>query len=138
MNRYRLEEQVGHMLRRAHQRASAVFQDRIGDSQITPTQFAALAKLLDEGETSQNQLGRLTAMDPATIQGVCRRLVERGLVETRQDPDDRRRALWQLTAKGRELIEGLLADGFAISAAILEPLSEAERARFLALLARLG
>ena len=49
---YRLEAQVGHLLRRAHQRASATFAKHIGDPQITPTQFAALVKLADEGELS--------------------------------------------------------------------------------------
>ncbi|MFM8991008.1 MAG: COX15/CtaA family protein, partial [Alphaproteobacteria bacterium] len=39
------------------------------------------ARLRELGDTTQNQLGRLTAMDPATIQGVVRRLVARGLVE---------------------------------------------------------
>ncbi len=86
---YRLEAQVGHLLRRAHQRASATFLKHIGDPQITPTQFAALVKLADEGELGQNHLGRLTAMDPATIQGVIRRLKARALIAMRQG---RRRA----------------------------------------------
>ena len=65
---YVLEEQAGHLLRRAHQRHSAIFQATIGDDQLTPLQFAALMKLSDVGETSQNLLGRLTAMDAATMQ----------------------------------------------------------------------
>ena len=78
---YRLEEQVGHLLRRAHQRHAAIFQDGIGDLQLTPMQFAALVKIRDLGKVSQNQLGRLTAMDPATTQGVIQRLVARGVIE---------------------------------------------------------
>ncbi len=46
---YRLEAQVGHLLRRAHQRASATFAKHIGDPQITPTQFAALVARLVPG-----------------------------------------------------------------------------------------
>ena len=49
---YRLEAQIGHLLRRAHQRATAIFQTEIGDGNVTPTQFAALVRLLEEGETS--------------------------------------------------------------------------------------
>ena len=33
---YRIEEQVGYLLRRAHQRATAIFQVTIGDANITP------------------------------------------------------------------------------------------------------
>ena len=46
---YRLQEQVGFILRRAHQRHVSIFAAHIGD--LTPPQFAALAKLHDVGET---------------------------------------------------------------------------------------
>src|SRR3954466_4919971 len=86
---YVLEEQIGHLLRRAHQRATAVFQEAMGDLGLTPTQYAALVKVGEVGEISQNHLGRLTAMDPATSQGVIRRLEAQGLVTLRADPTDR-------------------------------------------------
>ncbi len=135
---YRLEAQIGHLLRRAHQRATAIFQAEIGDANVTPTQFAALVRLLEAGETSQNRLGRLTAMDPATIQGVTRRLVERRLIESRPDPDDRRRTLLRLTEGGRALVARLLPNGPRVSAATLAPLDAAEQRTLLALLKRLG
>ena len=46
-------------------------------------QWAALAKLAEVGECSQNLLGRLVAMDVATIKGVVERLVRRGFAATR-------------------------------------------------------
>lgn len=134
---YRLEDQVGHILRRAHQRATAVFQTTIGDDSVTPTQFAALVKLHDGGELSQNHLGRLTAMDPATIQGVIRRLQERRLIAGRPDPKDRRRTLLSLTPEGRSLIVRLVENGFKVSATILAPLNSTEQETFLTLLRRL-
>ena len=135
---YRLEDQVGHLLRRAHQRASVLFLGHFGAARLTPTQFAALARLYDAGEVSQNRLGRLTAMDPATIQGVIRRLAERALIADRPDPRDRRRTLLRLTTAGRALVVGLLGAGFAVSDETLAPLSAAERETFLGLLRRLG
>lgn len=134
---YRLEEQIGHLLRRAHQRATAIFQATIGDPQVTPTQYAALVKLRDEGEASQNHLGRLTAMDPATIQGVIRRLVDRGLVAARADPNDKRRSLLRLTAEGGALVDTLIVNGPTVSQKTLDPLDPAEQAAFLDLLKRL-
>ena len=68
------------MLRRAHQKATGIFNAVMGEFGVTPTQFAALAKLHDVGRVSQNELGRLTAMDPATIWGVVNRLCEPGKV----------------------------------------------------------
>jgi DNA-binding MarR family transcriptional regulator len=134
---YRLEDAVGHLFRRAHQRGCAIFQSQVGDEQITNTQFAALVKLRDLGELSQNHLGRLTAMDPATTQGVIRRLLDRKLMVARSDPNDRRRTLLSLSESGAELVEQLIARAPSIAAAILEPLDPTERATFIALLKRL-
>ena len=135
---YVLTEQVGHLLRRAHQRHTAIFQDMIGQAQLTPTQYAALVKIRDCGEVSQNELGRMTAMDPATIQGVIQRLQTRALIARRADPDDRRCTLLSLSDAGRALTERAIERGKAITAATLEPLAEAERAAFLALLRKLS
>lgn len=135
---YRLEDQAGHLLRRAHQRATAIFQTYIGDDQITPTQYAALVKLMDEGELSQNHLGRLTAMDPATAQGVTRRLLDRELILARPDPADKRRTLLSLSSRGQSLVDRLVQNGPRVTGETLKPLSEAERKTFLALLRRLA
>mgnify|MGYP003673053971 CR=1 FL=1 len=135
---YVLEEQAGHILRRAHQRHAAIFQELIGDSQLTPLQFAALARLRDLGEVSQNQLGRLTAMDAATMQGVIKRLAARGLIGRRPDPDDRRRLILSLSDAGRVLIEAATANGFRITEETLTPLTPAEQKIFLQLLAKIA
>ena len=62
---YLLDAQVGYMLRQAHQRHTTIFASLMVDG-LTPTQWAALAKLKEIGPSSQNLLGRLTAMDAAT------------------------------------------------------------------------
>ena len=134
---YALAEQINHRLRRAHQRASAIFLETVGDSQLTPTQWAALATLNAEGALSQNQLGRLTCMDPATTQGVILRLVDRNLVERHPDPQDRRRTSVRLTRAGKDLVSALLPKAEEAHARTLAPLAADEQQTFLALLARL-
>lgn len=134
---YRLEEQVGHLMRRAHQRHAAIFQEGMGDLQLTPTQFAALVKIRDVGQVSQNQLGRLTAMDPATIQGVIQRLEERKLIERKADPGDRRRTILRLSPGGAQIANEAVGRARKITEATLAPLDEAERRAFLALLLKL-
>ena len=134
---YILESQVGHLLRRAHQRHAAIFQEMIGDAQLTPLQFAALVKLHDLGEVSQNALGRRTAMDAATMQGVIKRLVARGLIDRKPDPEDRRRVVLSLTAEGRAVAAAAMPNGHAITDETLAGLDDAERRCFLSLLKRL-
>lgn len=136
---YVLEDQIGHLLRRAHQRATAIFLAELGEKfSVTPTQYAALVKLHDLGEISQNRLGRLTAMDPATIQGVIKRLEERRLIERSGDPEDRRRTTLRLSPAGEELVVAMIPNGVKVSEATLAPLDAAERETLLALLRRLG
>jgi DNA-binding MarR family transcriptional regulator len=134
---YILEQQVGYLLRRAHQRASAIFADLIGEDRLTPVQYGALVKIHDLGEVTQNLLGRLVAMDPATVNGVVSRLEERTLAAREQDPKNRRRVLWRLTPKGKKLVKRTIPRGESITDETLAPLSEEERAVFLKLLDKL-
>lgn len=134
---YRLEEQIGFLLRRAHQRATAIFSVRFAEHGLTPTQFAALAKIADGGEVSQNRLGRLTAMDPATMKGVIGRLSGRGLIARRADERDRRRTQWRLTEAGSALLARARGNGFGVTDETLKPLSARERATLLRLLEKI-
>jgi MarR family transcriptional regulator, lower aerobic nicotinate degradation pathway regulator len=77
-------------------------------------------------------------MDPATIQGVIRRLVAGHLVERSGDPSDRRRAALRLTARGRALVRRTIPLGLRVSGRTLAPLSVAESRRFLRLLRKLA
>ena len=133
---YRLEEQVGYILRQASQRHAAIFAARIPE-QLTTTQFATLVRLQEVGPCSQNQLGRLTAMDGATVKGVTDRLIQRGFVAAKLDPEDGRRRMLALTPAGLDAVARGIPAGLEISAETLEPLSRDEREQFMKLLKKL-
>ena len=133
---YILDEQIGFILRQVWQRHAAIFSRDIGIN-LTPTQWAALAKLNETGPCSQNQLGRLTAMDVATIKGVIDRLTARGLTETAPDPQDGRRLMVRLTRAGLQMAEKAAANALAISRKTLAPLDAKERETLFALLNKL-
>ncbi|MGJ4929295.1 MarR family winged helix-turn-helix transcriptional regulator [Bradyrhizobium sp. HKCCYLS2038] len=133
---YVLDEQIGFILRQVWQRHTMIFARDIG-SNLTPTQWAAMSKLVETGPCSQNQLGRLTAMDVATIKGVIDRLTARGLTETSADPQDGRRLLVSLTRAGQQLAEKTAPLALAISKETLAPLDAKERETLLSLLSRL-
>ncbi|MHC4043240.1 MarR family winged helix-turn-helix transcriptional regulator [Bradyrhizobium sp. 23AC] len=133
---YVLDEQVGFILRQVWQRHSSIFSRDIGTN-LTPTQWAALSKLAETGPCSQNQLGRLTAMDVATIKGVIDRLTARGLTETSQDPEDGRRLLVSLTRAGQQLSEKVAPNALAITRETLAPLEPKEREMLMVLLNKL-
>ena len=135
---YRLDDQVGFLLRKAHQAASEIFQSQVAPYQVTPTQFSTLIRLDDLGELSQSDLGELTATDPATLLGVIQRLAKRGLLAVRPDPDDGRRRLVRLTEEGHALARELRSVGPTVSEMTLASFSAVERRELLRLLARLG
>lgn len=132
---YRLDAQIGFLLRKANQRHLTIFADEIAE--VTPRQFAALAKLLEMGPLSQNRLGRETAMDAATIKGVIGRLLAKELVKTQADPSDRRRLTVSLTETGARFIQSCLPHAQRISEATLAPLTPGEARQLLSLIAKL-
>ncbi|WP_026872110.1 MarR family winged helix-turn-helix transcriptional regulator [Inquilinus limosus] len=135
---YILDDQIGFILRQVSQRHAAIFAAGIGDDDLTATQWAVLAKLLERGPCSQNRLGRRTAMDAATIKGVVDRLGKRGLIETRPDPEDGRRLEVALSLAGQALAERTVPNARRITEETLAPLSAAERTTLITLLRKLS
>jgi DNA-binding MarR family transcriptional regulator len=133
-----VENHVGFLLRRAHQRHVALFLEIAGQHGLTPTQFTALFKVVELGHVTQNLLGRLTAMDPATIQGVVRRLTVRGLLCRADDPMDRRTAVLTPTQEGIALIARTEGCARRSHEAALAPLNAPEQTQLLALLRKLA
>jgi MarR family transcriptional regulator, lower aerobic nicotinate degradation pathway regulator len=134
---YVLDEQIGFLMRIATQRHTAIFMQRMIEG-LTPTQFAALAKLREAGPCSQNHLGRLIYLDAATIKGVVDRLRARGFVTTCNDPNDRRRRAVGLTEDGARVTAAAEVVGSEITAATLAPLSSAEQHELVRLLKKMG
>jgi len=134
---YKLDQQVGYLLRLAIQRHSSLFQEVVPLG-LTPTQFAALVKLAERGACSQNELGRHTAMDVATIKGVVERLRKKGLVEVNSDPNDKRRTMLSIPCSQTKIVPDLLDAGETISKLTLSPLSASEQKTFLRLLSKLS
>jgi DNA-binding MarR family transcriptional regulator len=135
---FNVEDHVGFLLRRAHQRHVALFTAAMAHVELTPTQFTALLRTVQAGRTTQNLLGRLAAMDPATIQGVVQRLIARGVIRRSPDPMDRRMAVLEPTEAGIALIAGVVACAHKAHEMALAPLSVEERDQLLALLRKMG
>ena len=133
---YVLDHQVGYVLRQVTQRHTAIFASYMPED-LTPTQWAAIAKLSEIGPCSQNLLGRNTAMDAATVKGVVDRLTRRGLTRIGADPEDGRRLLIALTAEGHALFQHARLQADLISRRTLSPLTGDERRVFMKLLRKM-
>lgn len=132
---YLLDDQVGFLLRQVNQRHLSIFSNSIKD--LTPTQFATLAKMREIGPVSQNDLGRQTAMDAATMKGVVDRLSKRGLVRTKPDPSDQRRILVELEPQAYTLLDEILERAHNITKETLAPLKKTEQKQLIGLLKKI-
>ncbi|WP_309084909.1 MarR family winged helix-turn-helix transcriptional regulator [Chelativorans sp.] len=131
---YVLEKHNAHLIRLAHQRGTALFQKAFENYSITPTQVAVLATLLRHGNMPQNQLGKITAIDTATLSPLLRRLQLMGLTRRKQSEQDQRVNLVGLTVKGVEFTLEVLPISQAVSEEVVAPLKPRDRKRFIELL----
>lgn len=135
--RYVLDQQVGFLLRKAQQRHLSIFSSLMPEG-LTAQQFAALVKLAQAGPSSQNSLGRQTAMDNTTINGVVKRLTQRGLIEKFPSDEDHRLHMLRLTAEGARVCDRVLPFAMEITRLTLAPLAQSERTTLLRLLRKIG
>jgi DNA-binding MarR family transcriptional regulator len=135
---YCLDSSAGHLLRLAHQRYQSIFQERATGLGLTGPQFATLLRLSQLGRATQNHLGRLAGMDSATIQGVVRRLIDRGFMRTGTDPMDRRLRVLTITEEGEMVVREGQQAGHQANDALMATLSENERVQLISLLRRLS
>ncbi|MYM24284.1 MarR family transcriptional regulator [Duganella sp. FT135W] len=131
-----LYEHPGHLLRRAQQISVSIFYDEMG-SELTPVQYAMLRNLAAQPGVDQVSLSALSGIDTSTGATVCARLEEKGLLERKVIPTNRRQRALTITAAGEQLLEELVPGSQRLRRRILAPLTSAEQLQFMELLTKL-
>ncbi|WP_323750583.1 MarR family transcriptional regulator [Marinobacter sp.] len=126
----RLAERPGFLIRRLHQIHVALFHDECDAFGLTPVQYSVITALADL-ELDQKQLGLNVGIDRASTTEVLQRLEKAGWILRRKCPDDGRRQLARLTPEGKALLAKVTANALRAHERTLEPLTKAERERFI-------
>ncbi|ROZ72403.1 MarR family winged helix-turn-helix transcriptional regulator [Ramlibacter sp. WS9] len=127
----------GHLIRRAHQVAVAIFMEETGGFDVTPVQFAILNALIEDPGEDQVTLAGKVAFDAATFGSVIGRLEAKGWVRREPDAVDRRRKLLWVTPEGEEAALQMKRAVGKAQSRIVSPLEAAERQQLVNLLGKL-
>lgn len=129
-------ETPGHLARRFQQIAVAIFYAEVeaAGCDLTPVQYAALARIADAPGLDQATLAGLIAYDRTTIGGVVDRLVEKGLVAREISRKDRRARELRITDTGAAILKKIAPAVAETQRILLSGLGEREAAQFMKLL----
>ncbi len=129
---------LGYLIRRLHQRSSAVFAEEISKAglDLTPMQFAALVEIKKQKQADQARLAERVGCDRATMGGIIERLEKKGYLERQIDPNDRRARLVCMSDSGNKLLESAEPLVRSLQKRIVEPLDKKECAELERLLSK--
>lgn len=96
------------------------------DYDLTLQQLRAFAVVFGRGEVPVNRVAESLGVKANVATGIVQRLVDRGLIERNEDPEDRRVRRLTVSKKGMALIEEIGSIILAKGRLLLERLSEAQ------------
>jgi len=99
-----LAERLGYLFKHAQSRLTALTAEALAPHGVSAREVAVLAVLAGAEPASQQQAARRLGIDRTSMVAFVDALEARGLVARSPDPDDRRRNVVAVTAKGRETL----------------------------------
>jgi MarR family transcriptional regulator, lower aerobic nicotinate degradation pathway regulator len=129
--------QPGHLIRRAHQIATAAFMIEAKPFDLTAVQFSALVAIRESPGIDATRVSDLIYFDRATIGNVLERLEKKGLISRKPGTHDRRTKHLFLTPKGELIMRKIEAIVPRVGERILRTLASSDRTLLLKLLSRL-
>jgi MarR family transcriptional regulator, lower aerobic nicotinate degradation pathway regulator len=121
------EECVVYLLAKAYQHAHAVAKRLLAVHGLTPVQQLVLAVVCRQEGIAAGELGKKIALDPATLSGILDRMTDRGWIEKRIDPNDKRLVRVFVTHHAKELEPKLMEARDKANEEILRNLSLEEK-----------
>jgi DNA-binding MarR family transcriptional regulator len=112
------------------------FHNELHDVAMVPREFALLRAIAPAEGISQQALAELLHTQPSRVVTMIDALEQRGLVERRPNPDDRRARELYLTEEGRKVLGSAFKQASRLEQRLCGGLSASEREQLLELLHR--
>ncbi|MFG6283009.1 MULTISPECIES: MarR family winged helix-turn-helix transcriptional regulator [Bacteria] len=103
---------------------------------LTIPEWRLIAVIAETGGITQQAIGRATRMDKVTVSRAAIALVDRGLLDRRGNPEDRRSHLLDLTDAGRDLYAVVAPKALDLESRIFSQFPADDVARFMEMLRR--
>lgn len=127
---------AGYMTNWAARLFARAIDRRLKPLGLASGQLPVFFALAGGGASTQGRLAETAAIEQPTMAATLKRMEAAGLIRRTADPEDRRRTAVALTPEAEAKAARVREAVGAVNAAALSRLDPAERAQFLALLAR--
>jgi DNA-binding MarR family transcriptional regulator len=132
-----LETHLGYWLRFVSNHVSRAFAQKLDSRGVTVVEWVVMRRLFGESGVAPSHLAERIGMTRGAITKIADRLIERGLLVRRADPDDGRAQMLVLTARGQALVPELAALADDNDSDFFRSLNTRERTTLRRLLERL-
>jgi len=133
-----LSESPSHLIRRCAQYFGDLYAHEAGSNDLTKQQYTLLAALEHNDGVSQTALVDITGIDRSTLAEMVRRMLEKGLLSRERTEEDQRANAVAISQSGRKALRSARTASERAEKALLEALPQAERPRFVRLLAQIA
>jgi DNA-binding MarR family transcriptional regulator len=114
------------------------FHQMLAPLELEPREFALLRSVAAAEGQSQQAIGERLQIPPSRMVAFVDALERRGLLERRQNPNDRRTRALYLTAQGREVLAQAFVLATGLENDLCAELTNDEREQLIELLRRVG
>ena len=119
IDNFALRRNLGHLIRRSHQRVAALYGVEIGRHLPSP-QFSVLLTVYQDPGLAQIDLINRIGIDRSTVSALVHRLVKRGMLSRKRVAENQRTDVLFITKRGKAAVEAAIPGAVRVHNRVME------------------